>query len=73
MDDMHTIVLNNTVDGVIMAIFLLLVLTVLVNCTVVCVRAVRSPVPLPSTEAPYVESRIDAVERSDDELVGARQ
>ncbi|GHH89289.1 carbon starvation CstA family protein [Streptomyces capitiformicae] len=71
MDDMHTIVLNNTVDGVIMAIFLLLVLTVLVNCAVVCVRAVRSPVPLPTTEAPYVESRIDAPERSGEPLVGA--
>ncbi|GAB2957325.1 carbon starvation CstA family protein [Streptomyces heilongjiangensis] len=74
MDDMHTIVLNNTVDGVIMAIFLLLVLTVLVNCAVVCVRAVRSPSPLPTTEAPYVESRIDDLpERSGDELVGARR
>ncbi|QFQ96335.1 carbon starvation protein A [Streptomyces phaeolivaceus] len=70
MDDMHTIVTNNTVDGVIMAIFLLLVLTVLINCAVVCVRAVRSPAPLPSTEAPYVESRIDA-EGSEKELVGA--
>ncbi|MFD0436882.1 carbon starvation CstA family protein [Streptomyces chartreusis] len=57
MDDMHTIVLNNTVDGVLMAIFLLLVLTVLINCAVVCVRAVRAPGPLPTTEAPYVESR----------------
>ncbi|QYX81050.1 carbon starvation CstA family protein [Streptomyces akebiae] len=72
MDDMHTIVTNNTVDGVIMAIFLLLVLTVLVNCAVVCVRAVRSPVPLPSTEAPYVESRIDA-DDSEKQLVGARR
>ncbi|ELS52225.1 putative Carbon starvation protein [Streptomyces viridochromogenes Tue57] len=72
MDDMHTIVLNNTVDGVIMAIFLLLVLTVLVNCAVVCVRAVRAASPLPTTEAPYVESRIDAPERSEEPLVGAR-
>ncbi|MDX2605314.1 carbon starvation CstA family protein [Streptomyces caniscabiei] len=72
MDDMHTIVTNNTVDGVIMAIFLILVLTVLVNCAVVCVRAVRSPVPLPSTEAPYVESRIDDDE-TEKQLVGARR
>ncbi|MFD9256750.1 carbon starvation CstA family protein [Streptomyces bottropensis] len=72
MDDMHTIVTNNTVDGVIMAIFLILVLTVLVNCAVVCVRAVRSPVPLPSTEAPYVESRIGA-ENPEKQLVGARR
>ncbi|MDQ1013060.1 carbon starvation protein [Streptomyces sp. V4I23] len=72
MDDMHTIVLNNTVDGVIMAVFLLLVLTVLVNCAVVCVRAVRSTEPLPTTEAPYVASRIDVPEqRSTESLVGA--
>ncbi|SDN96827.1 carbon starvation protein [Streptomyces sp. cf386] len=72
MDDMHTIVLNNTVDGVIMAIFLLLVLTVLVNCAVVCVRAIRAGEPLPTTEAPYVESRIDVPERSEEPLVGTR-
>ncbi|MGW0578266.1 carbon starvation CstA family protein [Streptomyces sp. NPDC002920] len=68
MDDMHTIVLNNTVDGVLMAVFLLLVLTVLVNCAVVCVRALRAAGPLPTTETPYVESRLDVVERP---LVGA--
>ncbi|MCL8016014.1 carbon starvation CstA family protein [Streptomyces sp. AS02] len=72
MDDMHTIVLNNTVDGVIMAIFLLLVLTVLVNCAVVCLRAVRAREPLPTTEAPYVKSRIDVPEQSEEPLVGAR-
>ncbi|GGW55080.1 carbon starvation protein, membrane protein [Streptomyces caelestis] len=72
MDDMHTIVLNNTVDGVIMAIFLLLVLIVLVNCAVVCFRAVRATEPLPTTEAPYVASRIDVPEqRNTEPLVGA--
>ncbi|MGW7403948.1 carbon starvation CstA family protein [Streptomyces sp. NPDC054833] len=72
VDDMHTIVLNNTVDGVLMAIFLLLVLIVLVNCAVVCARALRAGEPLPTTEAPYVESRIDVpAQRSDDALVGA--
>ncbi|WP_149185113.1 carbon starvation CstA family protein [Streptomyces sp. TRM49041] len=71
MDDMHTIVLNNTVDGVIMAVFLLLVLTVLINCVVVCVRAVRATEPLPTTEAPYVKSRIEVPDqRSPEELVG---
>jgi carbon starvation protein len=71
-DDMHTIVLNNTVDGVIMAIFLLLVLIVLVNCAVVCVRALRATEPLPTTEAPYVASRIDVPEqRNTEPLVGA--
>ncbi|MEU6066299.1 carbon starvation CstA family protein [Streptomyces sp. NPDC047082] len=72
LDDMHTIVLNNTVDGVLMAIFLLLVLIVLVNCAVVCARALRATGPLPTTEAPYVESRIGVpAQRSDDTLVGA--
>ncbi|MGW3143458.1 carbon starvation CstA family protein [Streptomyces sp. NPDC001177] len=72
LDDMHTIVLNNTVDGVLMAIFLLLVLIVLVNCAVVCARALRATWPLPTTEAPYVESRIGVpAQRSDDTLVGA--
>ncbi|WP_410534865.1 carbon starvation CstA family protein [Streptomyces sp. KL2] len=59
MDEMHTVVLNQTVDGVLMALFLVLVATVIVNAAVVCVRAVRSAEPLPTTEAPYVESRIE--------------
>ena len=72
MDDMHTIVLNNTVDGVIMAVFLLLVLIVLVNCAVVCFRALRATEPLPTSEAPYVASRIDVPEqRNTEPLVGA--
>ncbi|MEU1184819.1 carbon starvation CstA family protein [Streptomyces sp. NPDC005820] len=72
LDDMHTIVLNNTVDGVLMAVFLLLVTIVLVNCAVVCVRALRAAEPLPTTETPYVASRIDVPEQRDSEpLVGA--
>ena len=42
------------------------------NAAVVCVRALRSPVPLPTTEAPYTESRIDISEREAEPLVGAR-
>ncbi|MEV5440374.1 carbon starvation CstA family protein [Streptomyces sp. NPDC052682] len=67
VDDMHTVVTNSTVDGVLIALFLLLVAVVVGNAAVVCVRAVRSPVPLPTSEAPYVESRIEA-----EPLVGAR-
>jgi carbon starvation protein len=70
--DMHTVVTNSTVDGVLMALFLLLVAVVIVNAAVVCVRAVRSPVPLPTTESPYVESRIDVPEQAAEPLVGAR-
>ncbi|NBM15158.1 carbon starvation CstA family protein [Streptomyces sp. GC420] len=73
MDDMHTVVTNSTVDGVLIAIFLLLVAIVIVNAIVVCVRALRSPEPLPTTEVPHTPSRIDvsAPERSP-EPAGAR-
>ncbi|MEU6225639.1 carbon starvation CstA family protein [Streptomyces sp. NPDC047042] len=70
LDDMHTVVTNSTVDGVLIALFLLLVAVVIANAAVVCVRAVRSPVPLPTTEAPYVESRIDVRQDAAEPLVG---
>ncbi|MEU9325863.1 carbon starvation CstA family protein [Streptomyces canus] len=72
LDDMHTVVTNSTVDGVLIASFLLLVAVVIVNAGVVCVRAVRAPGALPTTEAPYVESRIDVPEQAGEELVGVR-
>ncbi|MGW3649648.1 carbon starvation CstA family protein [Streptomyces sp. NPDC000878] len=72
LDDMHTVVTNSTVDGVLIALFLLLVTVVIANAAVVCVRAVRSPVPLPTTETPYVESRIDLPQQATEPLVGAR-
>ncbi|WP_433414527.1 carbon starvation CstA family protein [Microtetraspora malaysiensis] len=60
LDQMHTVVVNSTVDGVLAAMFALLVLLVIGNALVVCVRAVRAREPLPTAEAPYVESRIVA-------------
>jgi carbon starvation protein len=59
LDDMHTVVLNSTVDGVLVSLFALLVVIVIANAVVVCVRAVRSrDGRLPVAEAPYVESTI---------------
>jgi carbon starvation protein len=72
LDDMHTVVTNSTVDGVLIAVFLLLVAVVIVNAGVVCARAVRAPGASPTTEAPYVESRIDVPEQAGEELVGVR-
>ncbi|MGV9317089.1 carbon starvation CstA family protein [Streptomyces sp. NPDC003691] len=57
--DMDTIVLNSTVDGVLIILFVLLVTVVIVNAAVVCVRTLRSPVPPPTTETPYVASALD--------------
>ncbi|WP_405474550.1 carbon starvation CstA family protein [Streptomyces canus] len=72
LDDMHTVVTNSTVDGVLIALFLLLVAVVLVNAAVVCARAVRAPGASPTTEAPYVESRIDVPAQAGESLVGVR-
>ncbi|MYV97537.1 carbon starvation CstA family protein, partial [Streptomyces sp. SID3343] len=59
LDDMHTVVVNSTVDGVLIAVFLVLITLVIGNAAVVCVAAVRSPGSLPTTETPYVESTLD--------------
>ncbi|MYS81490.1 carbon starvation CstA family protein [Embleya scabrispora] len=58
MDDMHTVVLNSTVDGVLIALFLVLIALVMGNAAVVCVRAIRTGGPVPTTETPYVASTL---------------
>ncbi|MFB9661296.1 carbon starvation CstA family protein [Glycomyces mayteni] len=58
LDQMRTVVTNSTVDGVLAAFFAILVVIVILNAAWVCWRAVRATEPLPSTEAPYVESRL---------------
>jgi carbon starvation protein len=58
LEQMHTVVTNSTVDGVLAAAFAILVVVVIVNAAVVCVRALRAREPLPTTEAPYEESKI---------------
>ncbi|WP_328423598.1 carbon starvation CstA family protein [Streptomyces sp. NBC_00443] len=60
MDDMHTVVTNSTVDGVLTAVLALLIVVVIVDATRVCVRHVRRPALSTLSEAPYVESKITA-------------
>ncbi|MEV0173332.1 carbon starvation CstA family protein [Streptomyces sp. NPDC050803] len=60
MDDMHTVVTNSTVDGVLTAVLALLIVIVIVDATRVCVRHIRRPALSTLSEAPYVESRIAA-------------
>jgi carbon starvation protein len=60
MDDMHQIVTNSTVDGVLSAVFALLVVVILVDAARASIRALRSPEPLPTTESPYAPSQIVA-------------
>jgi carbon starvation protein len=58
--DMHAVVVNSTVDGVLAALFAALVIVVIANAALVCVRALRAGSPPPTTEAPFVESRLVA-------------
>ncbi|MFD7712340.1 carbon starvation CstA family protein [Streptomyces sp. NPDC059786] len=60
MDDMHTIVTNSTVDGVLSAVLALLIVVVIADAARVCVRHVRRPALSTLSEAPYVESKIVA-------------
>ncbi|MFC8433670.1 carbon starvation CstA family protein [Streptomyces sp. NPDC057253] len=58
MDDMHTVVTNSTVDGVLTAVLALLIVVVIADALRVCVRHVRRPALSTLSEAPYVESKI---------------
>ncbi|WP_079190959.1 carbon starvation CstA family protein [Streptomyces sp. MNU77] len=60
MDDMRTVVTNSTVDGVLSALFALLIIVVLVDAGRVCYRAIRDPESVKLHEAPYVESKLVA-------------
>jgi len=58
MDDMHTVVTNSTVDGVLSALFAILVIVVLADAARTCVRAVRDPQGTRMHEAPYEKSKL---------------
>nr|WP_308405474.1 carbon starvation CstA family protein [Streptomyces tardus] len=60
MDDMHTVVLNSTVNGVLAAFFALLVIVILVDAGRVCYRAIRYPEQVVLHEAKFEQSRIVA-------------
>jgi carbon starvation protein len=60
MDDMHTVVTNSTVDGVLSAILAVLIVVVIADALRVCIRHIRRPALSSLSESPYVESRITA-------------
>jgi carbon starvation protein len=60
IDEMQTVIVNSTVDGVLAALFASLIIIVIGNAMVVWYRALTSSEPLTSTEAPKVESQIVA-------------
>lgn len=60
MDDMHTVVTNSTVDGVLSAVFAILILVVIADAARVCYKAIRHPSSVKLSETPYVKSELVA-------------
>ncbi|GAA1924540.1 carbon starvation CstA family protein [Streptomyces durmitorensis] len=60
MDDMHTVVTNSTVDGVLSATLALLIVIVIADAARICVKHVRNPQSSKLSEAEYVESKLTA-------------
>ncbi|GAA2664852.1 carbon starvation CstA family protein [Nonomuraea recticatena] len=55
---MRQIVVNSTVDGILAALFAILIIIVILDAIRVWVKAIRAKEPLPDTEAPFEESRL---------------
>jgi carbon starvation protein len=60
MADMDSVVTNSTVDGVLAALFAVLIIIVLIDSARVWIRAIRAGRPLPTTETPPVPSKLVA-------------
>jgi carbon starvation protein len=60
LEAMQTVVTNSIVDGILAAFFALLVVIIIADAVRVWIQALRSPAPLPTTEAPHTESLITA-------------
>ena len=58
LDDMQKVVTNSTVDGILAALFAILIIIVILDATRICIKAIRSREPLPSTEVPAEESQL---------------
>jgi carbon starvation protein len=57
MDDMHAVVTNSTVDGVLAAFFAILIVIVIVDATRISIKAIRAG-GLPTTEVPASPSHL---------------
>ena len=58
MDDMNAVITNSTVDGILAALFAVMIIIVILDASRVWFKAIRARQALPSTEAEYVESQI---------------
>jgi carbon starvation protein len=60
LDDMQQVVTNSTVDGVLAALFAVMIIIVIADASRIWVKGIRARGPLPTTEVPFVESELDA-------------
>ncbi|GAA1901384.1 carbon starvation CstA family protein [Streptomyces sodiiphilus] len=60
VEQMRAIVTNSTVDGILSALFAVLVVVIIADAARVCVKAIRQPDSVQDLETPYVKSRIVA-------------
>jgi carbon starvation protein len=60
MDDMHAVVTNSTVDGILAALFAVMIIVVIADAARIWMKAIRAGGHLPTFEAPKVTSRIVA-------------
>jgi carbon starvation protein len=60
MDDMHAVVTNSTVDGVLAALFAVMIVVVIADAARIWVKTLRAGGQLPTFEVPKVASRLVA-------------
>ncbi len=60
LDGMRQVVTNTTIDGILAAFFALLVVVVIADAARVCIRSLRHPEGVRTTEVPYVRSTLVA-------------
>ena len=58
LDDMHQVVTNSTVDGVLAALFAVLIIIVVLDSARICFRVLVAKKPVETTETPFVESKL---------------
>ena len=56
--DMQQVVTNSTVDGVLSVLFASLIIIVILDASRIWLKAIRAREPLPTTETPFVESKL---------------
>jgi len=60
VDDMHQVVTNSTVDGILAALFAVMIIVVILDASRIWLRVIVSRRALPTTETPFVESELFA-------------